>query len=281
MKANFEDRNLVIRYLQQCLKETYNGTIHITGEYYKTFEMNYGFAHFIAKYLDAKYPILDEATSLAYKEHYESGKSTDIRSISDCISISNYFLASNKRQILTFAEDVDEKSIYNSIYNKYMRVHRSPSTGKYVPENNGNYMVLNDLPLFTTFDGTTYRVNDRTIFKLTSWNIDKQICELDDFVLSFLLGRTITPNSSMEDIYYAQQLLYAGQEIPKETKGVWCIKGNEGTFFDMTTALIEYQKKHIDPSLITPMFVTGYFDIYTEACLLKEAGGDKNGIRGL
>lgn len=284
MKANFEDKNLVIRYLQQCLKETYNGTIHITGEYYKTFEMNYGFAHFIAKYLDAKYPILDESTKLAYKEHYENGSSIDVRSIYDCISISNYFLCSNTGKRLIFDHDDENKTtIYDMIYNKYMSVHYDTSTGKYVPNENtkNTYMVMNDLPLFTKYNEIEYSVNDKTIFNLSTWDIEKDICELDDFVLSFLFGRTITPNSSMEDIYYAQQLIYKDQEIPRETKGVWCLKGNEGTFYDMTQALIQYQKKLVNPLSNVPMFVTGYFDIYTEAALLREVGEDKNGIRGL
>ena len=48
MNKNFEDTGIVIQYIQQLLKERYNSDIYVNSEYYKTFDMNYGFAHYIA-----------------------------------------------------------------------------------------------------------------------------------------------------------------------------------------------------------------------------------------
>lgn len=313
MKLNYGSKSLVVRYLQQKLKETYNSNILITGDYYKHFEMNYGLSHHIAKYLDYTYPILDPTTLTEYKNK----QGDTIRPLKKCISITNYFLSDNKGNRLTFNPNYLKKSednvetpyfyyipyivdgsgniieqpegnkLYNNIYNDYMKVVnlRDDETQlSTIQPLYPSFVVQNDLPLFVSrnSDGT-YNINTNTIYRLESWNIQKDICEIDDFVASYLLGKTITPNSSMEDIYYAQKLIYNGQDIEQKRKGVWCLPGDEGTFNDMTCAIISYQQSKVNKLNTTPLFVTGYFDIFTEASILKDIGlgGVENGIHGL
>ena len=278
--------------------ETYNDNVIINGEYYKHIDMNYGFAHFIAKYLDYKYPILDAKTRQEYQELIDTGAGHDtLRGIDNVISLSNYFLCSNRGKRLRFGypkveddrehgidENDTERLLYREIYNRYM-IPIWQETQYFAPVQNGKYMVMNDLPLFVavTKDGSgqLYWETQDTIFSLDKWSIEKGICEIDDFVASYLLGRTITPESSMEEIYYVQKLLIHDRTLAKGEKGVWCMKGCEGTEYDLTQTIINYQKNHVNALSTTPLFVTGYFDIYTEAALLKEVGEDTYGISAL
>lgn len=299
MGLNFGDKSLLIRYIQQYIKELYNSNIYITSEYYTHFEMNYGMAHFIAKYLDYKYPVLDKAT----KDAYSNIKDGQTKNIDTCISVMNYFLSDNKGNRLKFNSvytyDNDSRRYvpqdspqgmdyiqyhpYNEIYNDYMIVanvinENGTTTCRPIYQ---KFVVDNDLPLFVTKnDDETYSIDQNIIFKLQSWSIPKKICELDEFVMSYLLGQTITPDSSMEDIYYAQQLVYQ-QEIDNVHKGIWCLPGEEGSYYDLTSAIIQYQQQKVNKLSRTPLFVTGYFDIFTEAALLRDLGEREDGITGL
>ena len=69
MNKYYGDTGVSIHFIQQLLNETYNSKIYVSGEYYKQFDMNYGFAHFIAKYLDQRYPLLDSESITEYKNH--------------------------------------------------------------------------------------------------------------------------------------------------------------------------------------------------------------------
>lgn len=284
MNKNFGEKSIVIRYIQQYLNENYNNRIIVDGNYYGHVDMNYGLAHFVAKYLDYMYPVLDPNV----QQEYDSiDTQTPIRKRTEPISIMNYFLCSNKGTRLQF-DPLDSTApnvlktneIYDKIYNQYMQV-RMDSEGEIKLENEGRYIIQNDLPLFVSKNGDTYSINTNIIFTLESWDNDKQICELDDYIVSFLLGRTIGPNSSMEDIYRAQQLLIRDRNIQKFEKGVWCSPGNEGTIYDMTRTVTEYQKNILLTQPKSNIVVTGYFDIFTEAFALKEVGENRNGIFGL
>ena len=56
--------------------------------------------------------------------------------------------------------------------------------------------------------------------------------------------------------------------------------GNDPTF-DMTQTIINYQKSIASKSMVPNVFVTGYFDPFTEAYALREFGEEHNGILGL
>ena len=292
MRKTFDDSSIAIHYIQQMLNETYNENVQVTGEYYTQYDMNYGFAHFIAKYLSAMYPMLDKKSA----EEYKNNDGSAVRSITKPITITNYFLCSNNGERLTFTpmsspteydEDINFNKLYKKLYNQYMVVNKvfdnyDNLTG-YEPSYNVKFMKMNDLPLFIGYDRSsdTWSVNNNEIFTLSKWNIEKGICEIDNLVASYLLGRTIGPNSSMEDIYYAQKLLIRDREITREEKGVWCVKGAEGSIYDMTQTLINYQSQRVSIANEIPIIVTGYFDIYTESLLLKEVGEKSYGISGL
>ena len=66
--GTYKDKNIVIQYIQKLLYETYNANVLINAEYYTVNDNNYGFPHFISKYLDYMYPPLDEATKQAYED---------------------------------------------------------------------------------------------------------------------------------------------------------------------------------------------------------------------
>jgi hypothetical protein len=85
----------------------------------------------------------------------------------------------------------------------------------------------------------------------------------------------------MEDIYYVQKLLITGRDIQRFEKGIWCPEGYNGTIYDMTQTVINYQKQIVSTGNQHNVFVTGYFDIFTEAFALKEAGSKSYGILGL
>lgn len=297
MKKNFGDKSLAIHFMQQMMHETYNDAITVSGEYYKHHDMNYGFAHFIAKYLNYKYPLLDKQSKDEYAEHAISHSDT-IRSIHEPISLMNYFLCSNDGGRLKFylqstpEEYINNNQIYSDIYNQYMVLYNVGGEGATVIKPDPDYKrYFNkiDLPLFTTYyvykdkdrNIEVYGYNNDIIFPLETWSIKKDICEIDDFIASYILGRTITPKSPRDDIYYAQQLLIRDRNIEREERGVWCMSGCEGTIYDLTQTIINYQKAHVNNLNSTPLFVTGYFDIFTESCVRKELGETENGIRGL
>jgi hypothetical protein len=277
MNKHFGDQSISIHCIQQKLNELYNSDIYVTGEYYKTFDMNYGFAHFVAKYLDREFPVLDSVT----KEEYSHIPDTDEqRSLSKPISVLNYFLCNNNGEKLRF-----DDAIYKSIYNEYMRVHKSTEEGhygQYEPIYRGKYMIKNDLPLFTTYNSETgtYSVNDNIIFNMSPWTRKKEICEIDDYIASFLFGQTITPKSSMEDIYYVQKLLIGEDNISRDEKGVWNYVRPDGR--TLTDIIIDFQKRCVSKYGSVPIIVTGYFDIFTENAALSQIldGGGIN-VTGL
>lgn len=307
MNKYFGDNSITLKYIQKIMKETYNDSISVTGEYYTHFDMNYGFAHYVAKYLDFMYPPLD-------KNVYNNiGEDNNIAGKDQIISICNYFLCDNRGNRLNYFPTLDDvknneessiNEIYDSIYNEYMRLvcvgvdREIKAQGiKIDPESNWEktFIINNDLPLFTTIKSVsdpermgdkwvvtyTYELNTNTIFHLFPWDKPKRICEIDDLVASYLLGKTIGPNSTAEEIYYAQQLLIQNRNIETFEKGVWCPKGKEGTIYDMTQTVSNYQMNHSQDVNSNNIFVTGYFDIFTEACVLREIGDDRNGILGL
>lgn len=297
MKSNFGDSSIVIHYIQQLLNETYNDNAIVNGEYYTTYDMNYGFAHFIAKYLDTMYPLIGQQA----KKEYAENDGTVVRDITKPISVTNYFLAGNNQTRLQYSQVdqfitrnnthytiYDKDSLYNKIYNEYMTLARTIDEHGvvvgYKPTYRGKYTVKNDLPIFFDYDkdSDTYTLNENKIFTLTPWDIQKNICEIDNFIASYLLGQTIGPKSSMEDIYYAQKLLIRDREITKQEKGIWCPKGMEGTMYDFTETVQAYQAARVNKQSNVPLFVTGYFDIFTEGIALKEVGGMADDtIRGL
>ena len=311
MKKNFGDKSIAIHYIQQLLHDNYNDNVLINGEYYPTVDMNYGLAHFIAKYLDIMYPLLDESAKRDY-EVIESNPDTcpDARSISKPISIMNYFLCSNYGDRLmynpnyyndsTLDENKIPSRIYDNIYNRWMRASnlKDSKTGtiEFKPKY-PRYFINEDPPLFVkavkekdstdeTDDGEDnvtwkYYFNQNIIFPLETWQGKKEVCEIDNLVASYLLGRTIGPNSSMEDIYYAQKLLIRDRDIQNFEKGVWCPEGQKGTQYDMTQTVIQYQQSLVSTLNTNNVFVTGYFDIFTEACVLKEVGAKNHGILGI
>lgn len=306
MKSNFKDSSIIIQYIQQMLSETYNSSVKINKKYYETFDMNYGLAHYIAKYLDCMYPVLDPIA----KSEYESSQKTERRSITDTISVMNYFLCDNKGNKLSYSpmlvskhdsyENLYKKynssqySPYNKIYNQYMVIfdYFDDDLTRIEPIND-QYFNKKDPPLFLSCEKENgkyvYKADDNVIFRLGNWEKDKDICEIDNFIGSYLLGRTIGPHSSMEDIYYAQKLLIHDRNIEQFEKGLWCPKTDpngipcEGSIYDMTQTVLNYQKKIVQNSITNNynIFVTGYFDIFTEAYAIKEVGVRSNGILGL
>lgn len=279
MNLKFNDSNIALVYLQTMLKENYNNSILINGDYYSQNYSNYGFAHFIFKYLNTFYPC-------PITENYDTSlldsEFDKVRKTTDCISIANYFACDNiGNKLLPF--DVDgqtgmiippiegtPQAIYEQIYSVYINEIKK----------------TNDLPIFTTWTADTqytppvyvFKYNNKKdrIYKLYSWTKDKEICELDDLVMSYLLGRTISPNSTLEEIYYVQKLLIGEQNIQPHDKGLW--NSDSGNLTDL---IIKYQQSKINTYTTHPLFVTGYFDIYTEASLLREGGEQSYGIYGL
>lgn len=312
MNKIFGDKSIAINYIQQILHDSYNDNAIVNDEYYKTFDMNYGLAHFIAKYLDTMYPLLDSKALIEYR-NLSSTKDTNPRPITEPISIMNYFLCSNDgrrlkydptydytinmdsdRHITSITNIVKKSSgLYDQIYNKFMTVSRQPEINEtrtdvfdMEPEPKyKKYFQYNDPPLFTSWkkigDKIKYEIDNNIIFTLQSWKTKKEICEIDDIVASYLLGMTIGPNSTAEDILYVQKLLVTNRDLTNFEKGVWCPNGYKGTEYDMTQTVINYQRNIASVSNNYNVFVTGYFDIFTEAYTLKEAGSKSHGILGL
>lgn len=312
----YGDNNLVIRHIQQDISENFDNNIIVNGTYYEKFDMNYGMAHYIAKYLDYKYPpcsvCLDDYNRL------KTGSIDEYRDITQPISLLNYFISDNLGNHLVHSNIVTESIIdsspitklvvsddYEKIYNKYMRANPLENNIYAGFEIYGSYyntydqpllssVETNDLmyPIATSSTSLTYGPlyygdtgiipfsqvdvsGTRNVFYLQPWDIKKGICELDDFVLSYLLGRTITEYSSPEEIYYVQKLLIHDYFEEKE-KGVWKTPAH-----DLTKIICEFQSNHVNRYKNTPLFVTGYFDIFTESIALLENGGVENNVRGL
>ena len=122
----------------------------------------------------------------------------------------------------------------------------------------------------------TISAKNERIYYLSKWKQNKNICELDEFVLSYLMGRTITPYSSKEDIYYVQKLMITDNVISNADKGIW--NSDSG---NLTEIIMNYQRRKVNPYSNSPLFVTGYFDIFTEAAILKDRGEQTYGIHGL
>ena len=310
MGLNFKDNNLALSYLQIKLNEQYNPNILILGNYYTYINNNYGFAHYIARYLNLMYPPLmlnstGDGLDIdnAYKETLDDTVfNTQTKSSDDLISIANYFLCDNNGNRLT--EDVLVPNTIDNINNTndidinnlttYQKIYSIDIIGIFNILDSPLFISFEDLNSMTTDDDNepinilvnrikTYKLQNKInktakkdrIYCLEPWNTSKEICEIDNLVLSYLLGRTITPNSSMEEIYYAQQLLY-GDNIPEYCKGLWV-----SDYGCLTDRIKEYQAAYVDPVTTNPLFVTGYFDIYTEAALLRDKGEQIYGILGL
>lgn len=325
MSLHFNDKNIILNYLQIQLKEQYNPNIIIDNKYYENVYNKYGFAHYIAKYLNMMYPPMDDSYNVPYEDD-EVFNST--KQLTDCISIMNYFLCDNKGNKLEndylkeyqyhidHPEDTDRKyttdnSIYMKIYSTdvcalfnindpplfmtYEDLLIDPNTNiPFINSANRERLLrqissfnLADVTHIVDMDGIKHIVVDEygpitksakneRIFYLPKWKQNKDICELDEFVLSYLMGRTITPYSSKEDIYYVQKLMITNNVISNADKGIW--NSDSG---NLTEIIINYQRRKINPYSNSPLFVTGYFDIFTEAAILKDRGEQTYGIHGL
>ena len=266
MNLKFDESNLALVYLQTKLKEDYNNLIVVNGDYYKTFNINYGFAHYIFKYLNMMYP---PAIESMYSVDLDDSVFETPLTTTQCMSIANYFVCDNRGNKLVpppissdgYISYVGDETAYNTYIDMYGR----------------QINVIkrrNDLPIFLNNDYTLNK-EDR-VYNLYNWKAEKSICELDDLVMSYLLGRTIGPNSSREDIYYAQLLLIGKEHIEPTDKGKW-----DSDSGNLTNLLIDYQQSQINTDKTHPLFVTGYFDIYTESSLLRNRGEQLYGVYGL
>lgn len=263
MKTVIGDSNLIIKYIQQKLFEQYNPDIKTNLNYYEQFEMNYGFAHYVAKYLNYMYPHIKETDD----DEYNPVSSDDIRSLNNTITVMNYFLCDNRGNRLLYPQDINNiNSLYRKLYSSFQITNK-------------RYYNTDDPPLFLSNNFSIHPNPTPTIYCLEKWFVDKEICEIDDFILSYLLGRTITPNSSMEDIYYVQKLFMSVKDIPKEDRGRWF---NNTTGYNLSRDyIIPYQRSCLCKYNEHSVFITGYFDIFTESSILKERGVSRNGIQGL
>lgn len=311
MKLNFNDSSLVMTYLQIKLKERYNPNTLVNGNYYTTNVNNYGFAHFIARYLNDMYPplqavdkninpegvTLDESYSLDKEDvDFES-----IKSLSDTISIANYFLCNNRGEklindLLPNPDNnnriiINDKSVFQKIYGddicaifnvvdsplltSYDAISAKDSMGNYILKSDHLPGLLRKIVAYGLMDTINTTAKKDRIYYMEPWQNTKEICEIDDLVLSYLLGKTITPQSSAEEIYYVQKLFY-GDYIPETDKGLWA-----SDYGNLTDTIKQYQSLHSNPKASNPLFVTGYFDIYTEATILRDRGEQVYGILGL
>lgn len=292
MGLNFGDSSIVLTYLQIKLKEQYNPNVMVTGDYYTVNYNNYGFAHFIAKYLNTMYPPVGDTYSTDLPDNAFDNPKT----ITDTISIANYFLSDNNGNVLKndlVGPDIQisDTSVFQKIYgtdiSAIFDIQDPPLMTSYTDlsmKDGQDHYYINSPYLETLLKriehlGYIDRINDNAkkdrVYTLPIWETPKQICEIDDLVLSYLLGRTITPESSMEDIYYVQQL-FLGSDIPNADKGKWVSSSG-----NLSDSIIQYQKLKVDPYITHPLFVTGYFDIFTEASILRDRGEQTYGIHGL
>lgn len=285
MNKNFGSKSIAIQYIQKIISEKYNDKVIVNGEYYTVFDSNYGFAHYVARYLDYTYPVLDPTTKQAYDNAKINNDLTSVRELYEPISITNYFLCSSNGGKLSYYPENDinpeMNKVYNNIYNYDMCL--SEIDGILVPNNN-DIMKRNenDLPILVYKQDDTYYISNNSNYTLKSWVKEKKICEIDDLVASFLLGHVIGPNSSKEDIAYAQRLLIRDRNIEERELGNWKIYDPYNPdMYDMTKTVMRYQSSIASNSSVPNVFVTGYFDIFTESCALRENGVEYNGILGL
>ena len=149
------------------------------------------------------YPPLDENTKQAYEDAKINNNLGSI-STSEPISILNYYLCGSNSNKLYYGS-----SDYMNIYSKEMllRTDVSQTTGSLDAQDHFN---SSDIPLFIYPNSEIigkYYIRNNTIYQIDSWLKDKDVCELDDLVTSFILGRVIGNRSSREDIAYVQKLL--------------------------------------------------------------------------
>lgn len=95
-----------------------------------------------------------------------------------------------------------------------------------------------------------------------TWELDDKLVwtytdKLDNFIISFLIGRVITPDSTPEEISYAKKLL---------AKGV-----DDGYIWDTETTINLINKQLALNSVLPTYTPTGYFDLRTEYYLLSIA----------
>lgn len=278
MNLKFGDTNIVLKFLQIKLHEQYNPNIKVNSTYYETFNDNYGLTHFIAKYLTDMYPSLDtEAYSSIIPEDYDKSR----RNLTEPISITNYFLCSNTGDKLRGEYKTNPDGTKSYIDPDYERIYGEYHNRKYIIDFLDPPILcrLENKRDFSDSKATFPDVKNnypqyQNIYTLQNWKIPKAKCELDDYVMSYLLGRTITPRSSREEIYYVQKLLIGDVENPY--RGLWVSpRGN------LTELIMNYQKTCVNVYDNIPIFVTGYFDIFTEAALLRGKGEQSYGIYGL
>lgn len=283
MDLKFNDSNIALVYLQTMLKENYNNSVIVNGDYYPQNYSNYGFAHFIFKYLNAMYPcpITDNYDTSLPDEDFNK-----MRDTTDCISIANYFACNNTgNKLKTYPLNQDGNMNVN---NNDVNILNDTSYTTYIDIYSTQLNTIkktNDMPIFwewgtiNTTSETVYGFvpnNADRIYNMYTWDTKKDMCELDDLVMSYLLGRTIGPNSTLEEVYYVQKLLIGEQNIQPHDKGLWISDSG-----NLTELIIKYQQFNINIHNTHPLFVTGYFDIYTEASLLHEGGEQLYGVYGL
>jgi hypothetical protein len=143
-------------------------------------------------------------------------------------------------------------------------------------------LITDDITNATNYDLIFSNICAYFVNGNIDYNNDKSKYDIDDLVLSFLLGRTISPNSSVDEIAYVQNLFMNIYDtyVPKSL-GTW---DNA-----LTNIIFNYQRRiniddtntamdntkinnlQLDKLRLLP---TGYFDIYTEKYLLSEQKGD-------
>lgn len=278
MNLNFKDDNLALIYVQTKLKENYNSDIIVTGDYYTAFNKNYGFAHYVFKYLNTFFPPLG---TNSYDVNVADDNFNIPKNPTDVISIANYFASDNKGNKLRFPRwaDDDNHTLFPKENDVYWTTHPEQLVYKNIYSRYiGKVVKRYDMPIFTKYSDNRIDYPNKAdrIYNLYMWRTNKEICEIDDLVMSYLLGRTITPNSSMEDIYYAQVLLLGENNIAVNDRGLWISDSG-----DLTNIIATYQASRMNVDTTHPLFVTGYLDIYTEAQLLKDRGEQLYGVHGL
>ena len=119
-----------------------------------------------------------------------------------------------------------------------------------------------------------------------SFNADKKDFDIDDFISSFIIGRTITPISTMEEIEYVQRLLEDSFYLTYSANvyGEWD-KGLTNALYDYQVQLNKRYSNNkntvnedgtINKYNYNVIIPTGYFDIITEKYLLQ----DKSLLKG-
>lgn len=258
MRLQYNNQHISLIYFQKLLQETYNNRVIVSGEYYESFNTLYGLGHYIYKYLNYSFPIPEK-----YAKDGEIDLNTDV------VSISTYFANDNNGHRLDYTDDT-----YLKTYNPYQRGNELGTISK-------KYIDINDVPIgYELIDGSVKKVAMK-IDTIKPYKIEKGVFEIDDVVASYLFGRTITPWSTREDIYYAQRLILGDGNVPERIKGLWTYGE-----YDLTDNIVEFQRRICalnDKNTVSnnKLLITGYFDVFTEARALQNGGIDYNGIHGL